>query len=157
MTTPRNRSFVSFAAGLALTLAVGACASSSARPDSEVVASVEPVAATIRFDNEARTHVHVYLVGARREWLLGRVEPGARATLRVPDEALDESMMSMQIVVVAGAPASLSAASDTRATTTIRQPRTELLSQRWSYSQTGVVTRLMSLPAARPRVEVGRP
>ena len=34
----------------------------------------------IRFDNDAREHVHVYLIGEKREWLLGRVEPGAMAT-----------------------------------------------------------------------------
>jgi hypothetical protein len=41
---------------------------------------------SIRFDNDAREHVHVYLIGEKREWLLGRVEAGAIAMLRIPEE-----------------------------------------------------------------------
>lgn len=42
------------------------------------------------------------LVGAKCEWLLGRVEPGARKTLRLPDEALADDAGSMQLAVVIG-------------------------------------------------------
>ncbi len=82
MTTSCRRAFVSFAATIAITLALGACAASRPMPDAQLSTDAHPL--TIRFDNLGRERVHVYLIGATREWVLGRVEPGAIETLRIP-------------------------------------------------------------------------
>ena len=146
MTTPRTRSLVSLAAALTLTVVLGGCASAPSRLALDDPASAEaPVG--LRFENGARQHVHVYLVGAKREWLLGRVEPGARATLRIPDEALAEELGFVRLAVVTGDKMTLAAASDPRATITIPQPAPGIASQRWAFSQ-GQLTPLR-LGAAR--------
>jgi hypothetical protein len=144
MTTPRTRPLVSLAAALSLTLTLGACASAPSRVSREVAAPAESAAAVVRFDNGAREHVHVYLIGEQREWLLGRVEPGARATLRIPDDALAGDAASMRLAVVAGQRVTMRAASEARAITMV-QPAAVLLSQRWTFSQTSTQAHLTAL------------
>jgi hypothetical protein len=156
MTTPRTRSLVSVAAALTLTLALGGCASAPARLALDHPAPVEGRGATIRFDNEARQYVHVYLVGQQREWLLGRVEPGARATLRIPDEALLDGQFSVRLAVLAGTRATLRAASEPRAAVTISYPPEELLAQRWTFSQTLADGQATALLLGRVRPEISR-
>src|SRR5262252_6610877 len=99
MTTPRTRAVVSL--GVATTvfrmtvitmavLTLGACARAPSRPAVEAPApenAVEWFPLSIRFDNDVRDYVHVYLIGDGRQWLLGRVEPGAVAILKIPDAA----------------------------------------------------------------------
>jgi len=123
MTTPRTRAIVSFAAALTVTLGLGACARGPARAglDRPARAADRPLA--IRFDNEGREHVHVYLVGEEREWLLGRVEPGARATLRVPNASLAGNPSFVRLAVLTGDRVTLQAARAARVTLTIAQPR----------------------------------
>jgi len=135
MTTPCGRAFVSIAATIAITLALGACvhASSSGIPDGLISAHTD--ALTIRFDNFARDRVDVYLIGAKREWLLGRVEPGATGSLRIPEEALAESSKFVRLAVLAGERLTFQAARNPRARLTIAQPASTILSQRWSFSQ----------------------
>lgn len=157
MTTLPTRALVSLTAALAITLTVGGCASASGRAplasDGEMPA--DRTFLTVRFDNDARDVVHVYLVGETREWLLGRVEPGARVTLRIPEDAVVEGGASIQLAVVSGGHASLRAAREASAIT-ILQPTEAILSQRWSYSQTLATGRLTSLPAGRARAGMGR-
>ena len=86
MTTTCRRAFVSITATMAITLALGACAHAPSRPVSDGQLLADAHQLTIRFDNLARERVHVYLIGATREWLLGRVEPGAIESLRIPTE-----------------------------------------------------------------------
>jgi len=132
MTTPRIRTLVSLAAALTLTLP--GCTSVSAH-EATVASDAAPLA--FRFDNGAREFVHVYLVGAQREWLLGRVEPGAHGTLRMPAEALAEDAGTMRLAVLTGQRATLRAISEPRAVVTPdAQPAAEILSQRWSFAQT---------------------
>jgi hypothetical protein len=153
MTTPRIRSLVSFVAALTFTLTVGGCASAPARL--AVNADEQPL--TFRFDNEARDYVHVYLIGTRQEWLLGRVEPGARATLRIPDEAVAEDLGSMRLAVRTGERVTLRAATEARTVTTILQPAAELLSMRWTFSQTSASgAQLTPHAIVGPRALVGR-
>ena len=147
MTTPRTRSIVSLATALTLTLALGGCASAPSRLALNDPAPVDRAPLAIHFDNGARDYVHVYLVGAKREWLLGRVEPGARTTLRIPEEALAEDLGFMRLAVLTGAHVTLRAASDPRAAITIPQPAPGIASQRWTFSQ-GQLTPLR-LGAAR--------
>jgi hypothetical protein len=90
---------------------------------------------SIRFDNEGREYVHVYVVGQKREWLLGRVEPGAGSTLRRPEGSGTEATGFVRLVVVAGGATTLDAAHDVRARVTMAQPATVLAAQRWRFAQ----------------------
>jgi hypothetical protein len=116
------------------TLGLGACLRTPSRSALHPSPRVERAPLTIRFDNSAREHVHVYLIGDQREWLLGRVEPGAVATLRVPEASLGEHSRFVRLAVITGAAVTLRAARDPRATLTIAQPATGLMSQQWKYA-----------------------
>lgn len=154
MTTPRSRALVSLAATMAVTLALGACVRAQSRAALDAPMSMEaaqPLA--IRFENESREHVYVYLINARREWLLGRVEPLAVATLRIPEASLAERSAFMQLAVIAGGRLALRAALDPRATFAIAQPASAILSQQWMFAQ-GQLTPLRLRGA---RVGTGHP
>jgi hypothetical protein len=135
MTTPCRRAFVSIVATLTITLALGGCIRTPSRTALDGLTAPVADPHTIRFDNLGRERVHVYLIGAKREWLLGRVEPGAIASLRIPDAALAEGSTMVQLAVLAGERATFQAARHARATLTISQPASALLSQRWTFSQ----------------------
>ena len=158
MTTPRTRAVVSLGvtttvfrmAALTMTaLALGACAGAPSRPAPEAPApedAVEWFPLSIRFDNDVRDYVHVYLVGDGRQWLLGRVEPGAIATLKIPDAAFGGKLRFVQLAVIPGDRLTPDAAHDRRAELTTLQPAVAILSQQWRFSQ-GELTSL----AARVR------
>jgi hypothetical protein len=135
MTTLRPYTLVSRIAITILTLALGACAGSQSRSATYGASPLETHSLTIRFDNQARDHVHVYLIGQRREWLLGRVEPGAVATLRLPEDVFDSDPGYVQLAVLTGGGVSQKAASDPRAQLTISQDPSSILTQRWRFSQ----------------------
>ena len=144
MTTSRARALVSLAATIILTAALGGCATSSPR-QAPASASVH----TIRFDNDGRDHVHVYLVGERREWLLGRVEPGARGMLRIPAAAYTEPPGFVRLAVIAGGRVT-QRARDARAELSMAQPISAILSQEWRVTQ-GRLTSLPTSPAVPGR------
>jgi hypothetical protein len=146
MTTPRIRSLVS---GLAYALTIAGCASAPARLASDAASPSTASPLTVRFDNDARDYVHVYLIGLKREWLLGRVEPGAHATLRIPDAAVAEDAGTLQLAVLTGARVTYHAAGDARATMTLAQPAGAFLVQRWSFSTGSAKGQLTALPIAR--------
>ena len=154
MTTIRSRPIVSLAA--ALTLALGGCAGNPSRSalNDPAPATGRPLA--IRFDNEARQYVHVYLVGENREWLLGRVEPGARATLRVPDGAMASDTWSMRLAVLAGDRVTMRAAQKAGAALTISQPAGQLLAQKWTFTQTLANGQATASLLGRALSDVGR-
>ena len=135
MTTPRLHALVSLASTIVLPLALGACAGAPARAAFSDPSPVEATALAIRFDNQASDYVHVYLVGQRREWLLGRVAPGATTALRIPDGALSDETGFVRLAVVTGGHVTQQAARDPRAQITIAQPATMLASQRWRMAQ----------------------
>jgi hypothetical protein len=135
MTTIRSRSLVSLATALTITLAVGGCAGNTSRSALNDPAPVAARPAAIRFDNLGRQYVHVYLIGENREWLLGRVEPGAHATLRVPEGAMSDETWSMQLAVLAGDRVTMRVAAKPGASLTIAQPATQLLAQKWTFTQ----------------------
>jgi hypothetical protein len=133
MPTLRRRALVSLAAVMTATLALGACfqaASGRDRPP-----SLDDRLPRLRFDNGGREHVHVYLIGEKREWLLGRVEAGAIATLRIPQQALVENAAFVRLAVIAGERITLQAARNPRARLTLAQPASAILSQEWMFSQ----------------------
>jgi hypothetical protein len=132
MTTPRTHSLVSLA--VALTLTLGACASAPSRTALDRPVAPEGLPLAIRFNNEAGDYVHVYLVGARRQWLLGRVEAGARSSLRIPEAALAANEGWMRLAVLEGQRVTMHAADDPRAAITSAQPATGVLSRSWTFS-----------------------
>ena len=134
MLTPAGRLAVSVIS-LATTLALGACAGGPAPSTWDGTAIATGQGATIRFENEAQSYVDVYLVGETRQWWLGRVAPGARTTLRISSEALTVTSGYLRLAVLAGAPLTLQAARDPRATLTIAQPGPSLFDQRWTFRQ----------------------
>lgn len=130
---------------MAGTLALSACAAGPSRA-AESRAAPSPSAWTeaaalaarplsVRFDNGARGHVHVYLITAQGEWLLGRVEPGERATLRVPPTALAGPPGFVRLAVLEGARLTPQAGRDARALLTIAQPASAFAAQRWTFAQ----------------------
>ena len=135
MTTSARRAFVSIAATMAITLALGGCTGASARPAHNAATSIDALPLIIRFDNTGRERVDVYLIGVKRQWVLGRVEPGAIASLRIPEEALAKGSMYVRLAVIAGEPLTFEAARNPRARLTIAQPASAILSQEWKFSQ----------------------
>jgi hypothetical protein len=144
MTTPRIRSLVSLAA-LSLTVTLGGCASAPSRVALDSPVLTDELPRTVRFDNEARDYVRVYLIGARQEWLLGRVAPGARVTLHIPEPALAEDAGLLSLAVIVGDRVTLRAAREVGAATTIGQPAAMMLSQRWTFSTLTATGQLTSL------------
>ena len=139
MTTLSRRTFVSIAATVTMTL-LGACVSASARPVSDRSISGGASLLSIRFDNLSRQTVDVYLIGTKREWMLGRVAPGAVASLRLPDEAFAAGSMMSRLAVLAGERETFAAARDPRAVFSITEPASAFLSKRWSFSQGNLVS-----------------
>jgi len=147
MTTPRTRAAVSLGVtttafrltAIAMTaFTLGACARAASPPAAQVPSPVEGVEwfpLSIRFDNDERDYVHVYLIGDGRQWMLGRVEPGAVATLKIPDEAVGARLRFVQLAVIQGGRLTPDAAHDRRAELTTLQPATALLSQKWRFTQ----------------------
>ena len=135
MTTSGQRAFVSIAATMIITLALGACVRAPSRSVPDPLMSTYAGLLTIRFDNTARERVDVYLIGVTREWVLGRVEPGAIASLRIPDEAFAKGAMYVRLAVIAGEPVTFAAARNPHAKLSIAQPASTILSQQWSFSQ----------------------
>jgi hypothetical protein len=124
---------------MTITLALG-CAGQPTRTAQDGPSRVRARPFAVRFENEERQYVHVYLVSDRREWMLGRVEPGAVRTLQIPDEALGSSAF-VRLAVLAGDQMKLQTARISGATLTIAQPASVILSQRWKFSQ-GQITAL---------------
>ena len=134
MTTPRTRAIVSFTAALNMALAACVRPQPYAGLDGPIPLQ-EASVHTVRFDNTANEHAHVYLVTEERQWLLGRVEPGARATLRIPDAALAASPSRLQLAVLTGDRITPQVTRDPRATFTIAQPASALVSHQWTLTQ----------------------
>jgi hypothetical protein len=134
MTTTCRRAFVSVAATMTIALALGACVRAPSRSVLPALSSIETRPLEIRFDNQGREHVHVYLVGAKRQWLLGRVEPGAVAMLRLPEAALADGETCARLAVLTGQGITLQAARDARVLT-VAQPASAILSQHWRFAQ----------------------
>ena len=156
MTTPRTRVIVSPVLSVVVSLIVtnvlaacggGRASLASSDPTAVLATAVSPA---IAFDNDAREHVQVYLVSDKRQWYLGRVEPGARRTLRVPDEAVVSSPQRLQLAVMVGQPIAAHVSGDPRAMFTLAQPATSLFSQDWSVAQ----GQLVSAPIRRARFGV---
>jgi hypothetical protein len=111
----------------AAALGLTACAGRPQRPEPEV--------ATMQFRNDAMVSVDVYLVSAQFQWRLGRVPPGIRAVLRVPESAIESAMGVVRVAVIPGSQMSAQANRDPRVVFAIAQPVSAVLSQRWTFRQ----------------------
>ena len=134
MTTSSRRAFVSIAATIAITLALGACVRAQARSVPDPI-STDAGSLSIRFDNLGLEKVDVYLIGAKHEWLLGRVEPGAIASLRIPEGAFTDGSKFVRVAVLANEPVTFQVARNPRARLSIALPASSISSQSWSFSQ----------------------
>ena len=148
MTTPRTRPIVSVAAALSVTLSVAACAGRQPRAEVDPLATIEQAALPpiIRFDNGAGEYVHVYLIADFEQWYLGRVEAGAKATLRVPQGLLVQRPQFVKLAVLPGDRLTVHAAGDPHTSITAAQPTSELVAQRWTFTQGGHLAGLGLLP-----------
>jgi hypothetical protein len=111
----------------AAALGLTACAGRPQRPEPEI--------ATMQFRNDAMVSVDVYLISAQFQWRLGRVPPGIRAVLRVPESAIDSAMGVVRVAVIPGSQMSAQADRDPRVVFAIAQPVSAVLSQRWTFRQ----------------------
>jgi hypothetical protein len=136
---------IGLAALLVAALGVGGCAGrqhpvtqtdgAKSATSSTTAVAAEPRTDILEFDNQATVYVDVYLVGGQRQWRLGRVLPGMRTTLRVPESAVDWTVGFVQLTVIPGSQMSAQAWRDRRAIIAIAEPLTEVLSQRWTFRQ----------------------
>ena len=156
MTTPRTHSLVSLAVALTLALTLGGCASAPSRSASDAFVATDGPALAMRFDNTAGDYVHVYLIGARRQWLLGRVEAGERTTLRFPDAALAGDEGWMRLAVLVGRNKTMRAADDPRAAITSALPAAKMLTRRWVFSPQLGTGQLTEIPLGRAHAKAGR-
>lgn len=136
----------------AAALVLGGCVHRPSHSQVDELVSVEWYPLAIHFDNDARKRVHVYLAGNQREWLLGRVEPAARATLAIPEAALTEGPGFVQLVVLEGERLTLQAARNPRAVLSIAQPASSIVLQRWAFAH----DQLTSFQVDGTPVDVGR-
>jgi hypothetical protein len=111
----------------AAALGLTACAGRPQRPEPEI--------ATMQFRNDAMVSVDVYLISAQFQWRLGRVPPGIRAVLRVPESAIESAMGVVRVAVIPGSQMSAQANRDPRVVFAIAQPVSAVLSQRWTFRQ----------------------
>jgi|SRR3954467_1745572 hypothetical protein len=135
MTTLCRSAFVSIAATMTMTLALGACVSAPSRRVQDGPISTQTLPLIIRFENLERESVDVYLIGPKREWPLGRVAPGAIASLRLPDDAFAQDAMMVRLAVLAGEPLTFAAARNPRSVLTVAEPASSMLSQEWTFSR----------------------
>ena len=145
MTTPRTRAVVSLAAAVFGILTLDGCVRPPSPSDEPPPVSSYPL--SVHFDNDARDYVHVYLIGDSRQWLLGRVDPGAIATLRIPDAAIRGNSRYVRLAVIMGGRLTQEAVADPRAQVTVLQPASAMVSHQWRFD--GGELRSTQLPAAR--------
>jgi hypothetical protein len=139
MITTSRRGFVSIAAAITMTFALGACVSAGSHAALDRPISTEDSLLSIKFDNSSRETVDVYLIGEKREWMLGRVAPGAIARLRLPEEAFYPGSARVRLAVLAGQRMRFDVARDPRAVFAIVQSASALRSQRWTFSQGNLI------------------
>ena len=136
--------FVVSGVALAVTTFASACASVPVRPADDTTIAVAPV--WLPFDNLGHDYVRVYLVSARRQWMLGRVEQGQRTKLRVPAEALAPEEGWLRLAVLAGGLASQRVLAEPGVAFGATQPLPALLAQKWTYSAAASTGQLTALP-----------
>lgn len=125
-------------------LPLAACATPGAATRGAATAATDFPSAAARpavlVDNAGTAWLDVYLLDGTRDWHLGRLAPGARATLRLPAGAAAGPGM-VRLAVMAGTTRTLAPSRDARAIVSVAQPVAALSGQRWSFAQ-GALTGL---------------
>ena len=85
------------------------------------------------------------MVGARSEWLLGRLEPLETANLPLPVASLQSEAESVTLVVIDGWSRTFQASRDPRGVRSLTESRLNLPGEHWSF----VNGQLMG-PSSRP-------
>ncbi|MEO7966628.1 MAG: hypothetical protein ABIT38_22235, partial [Gemmatimonadaceae bacterium] len=101
-------------------LALGGCAGSNIRTTE--LAPSSAIQNALRFDNQGRDRLDVYLVGETRSWRIGRLEPGQARWLTLPADVPVADLSRLQLTVVANATMSVDPRLDPRAISTLKQP-----------------------------------
>lgn len=101
---------------------------------------------TLRFDNQGRDRLDIYLIGETRSWKLGRLEPGQARWFALPGDIPPSDFSRLQLSVIANATATVDPRSDPRAITSLKQPVGTLISRRWGYT----LGQLTDAPAGAP-------
>jgi hypothetical protein len=112
--------------------ALGGCARHTPGPLTRSAASASRLA--VQVDNRSTDRIDVYLIQGPSEWHLGRLEPGATASLALPALPPVGGTAMVRLAVIAGAVRSPQASLDARVTS-MEQPVAELLRQRWTFTQ----------------------
>jgi hypothetical protein len=125
-------------------VSLGACATRSAGPatPSTAAAAARPV---IVAENEGRDWLDVYVLHELGEWYLGRLAPGARATLPLPAALRGDVSPTVRLAVLPGAARTTHPSRDPRTVVSIAQPVSAVLGQRWTFVQ-GQLTGLRGHP-----------
>ena len=134
MTTIHARALVA----LLSAFLAGGCASSSKRIEGAPFA--REMRDGLRFDNNGRDRVDVYLVGEARSWRLGRLEPGQARWLSLPRDIPGSDLGRLQLAVIANAAQTVDPLRDPRAVLTLRQPVAVLTGTRWGFVQGQLTT-----------------
>ena len=129
MTTVHSRAGALVA--LLVFTSLGGCARSAVH--AEGGAELSPRSEALRFVNEGRDRVDVYLVSDRQSWRIGRLEPGQASWLKVPDDIPVDDLERLQLVVLENAALSVDPRRDPRAVTTVKQPFRVLSGVRWAF------------------------
>lgn len=139
------------AALLVAALGIGACAGRQ-HPVTPADGAAAPRTVMLHFDNQATVYVDVYLIADELQWRLGRVPPGMRTSLSVPQSAIDRAPGFVQLAVIPGAQITGEARRDPQAILAVGQRLSEVLSRRWTFRQdAGAALQLQATPlAGRP-------
>ncbi len=117
-------------------VALGGCMLGGCAGRTGAAASRPDVAAplAVHVDNRSRDYVDIYLIQGPREWHLGRLAPGATASLPLPELPPVGGAGLARLAVLAGTGRSLDASRDARVTS-LEQPVAELSRLRWTFVQ----------------------
>lgn len=119
-------------------LCIGGCASSRHLADGMPVA--RETRDVLRFDNDGRDRVDVYLVGEVRSWRLARLEPGQARWLSLPNDIPASDLGRLQLAVITDATQTVDPLRDPRAVLSLRQPLGALTGTRWGFVQGQLAT-----------------
>jgi hypothetical protein len=86
-------------------------------------------------ENAGRDWLDVYVLHELGEWYLGRLAPGARATLALPAALRTDLSPTVRLAVLPGAARTNQPSRDPRAVVSLAQPVSSVLGQRWTFAQ----------------------
>ena len=123
---------------LLIALAAAGCSPNAVQRD-----ELAPRKPALFFENATPDQVRVYLVEGASEWLLGRVEPGRAAYLRLPADVLAKRGAEVSLIAVPiGTPRTAGLSGGAERIISTAEPAENLVTMRWTLSG----RQLFSLP-----------